>query len=192
MSVKQMLSTYSAMCEESKITTSSNGVTFSMRMARLKNNADKQKALQQQGTLNLRPQDVIHPLFQDSEFFDAHDSVQVKYEMLRRVRVDKRPISQAAKEFGFSRPSFYQAEFSFEQSGLSGLLPGKRGPQMNFYGRVLPAVNDILVSNPAQLVGDYANPILQPRAAEAVKRKFNLRVHPRSIERQLLREKKRP
>jgi hypothetical protein len=38
-------------------------------------------------------------------------------------------------------------------------------------GRTLPANNNILVSNPARLVGDYTNPILKPPAAEAVKKK---------------------
>src|SRR5262249_59212571 len=38
-------------------------------------------------------------------------------------------------------------------------------------GRKWPADNNILVSNPAQLVGDYTNPILKPVAAEAVKKK---------------------
>jgi hypothetical protein len=82
-------------------------------MPRAKNNSDKQKALQQHGTLNPRPQDVRHPLFQNSEFFDPSDLLQVKYEMLRQVHVDKRAVSRTAKEFGFSRPSFYQAEFAF-------------------------------------------------------------------------------
>jgi len=153
-------------------------------MSRVKNNADKQRALQQQGTLNLRPQDVIHPLFHDSEFFDAHDLVQVKYEMLRQVRVDKRPISQVAKEFGFSRPSFYQAEFNFEQSGLSGLLPGKRGPRSGH--KLTPEVMQFVAEQRS------AEPSLSfAQLAEAVQQNFNLRVHPRSIERQLLREKKR-
>ena len=49
--------------------------------------------------------------------------------MLRLVEVDKTPISQAAKAFGFSRPSFYQAQDAFEQAGLAGLLPQKRGPR---------------------------------------------------------------
>ena len=49
----------------------------------------KRVALQRQGTLNPRPQDVTVPLFQENEFFDARDLVQVKYEMLRRVRLDK-------------------------------------------------------------------------------------------------------
>ena len=153
-------------------------------MSRVKTNADKQRALQQQGTLNLRPQDVIHPLFQDSEFFDTHDLVQVKYEMLRQVRVDKRPISQAAKEFGFSRPSFYQAEFNFAQSGLSGLLPGKRGPRSGH--KLTPKVMQFVAEQRS------AEPSLSfTQLAEAVQQNFNLRVHPRSIERQLLREKKR-
>ena len=45
-----------------------------------------------------------------------------------------------------------------------------RRPQVNFDGRVLPLSNDVLVSNPALLVGDYSNPILKPQAAEIVKK----------------------
>ena len=150
----------------------------------MKNKPDKQRTLRQHGTFNPRPQDVIHPLFQDSEFFDAHDLVQVKYEMLRQVRVDKRPISQAAKEFGFSRPSYYQAEFNFEQSGLPGLLPGKRGPRSGHK----------LTAEVMQFVAEQrrTEPWLNfVQLAEAVMQTFNLQVHPRSIQRQLLREKKR-
>ena len=54
----------------------------------------------------------------DSDFFDPDDMIQVKYEMLRQVHVDNLSVSQAAHEFGFSRPSFYQASASFEQAGL--------------------------------------------------------------------------
>lgn len=75
-------------------------------MPREKTNPDKQTALRQHGTLNPRPQDVRHSLFQNSDFFDPDDMIQVKYEMLRQVHVDHRPVSQAAREFGFSRPSF--------------------------------------------------------------------------------------
>jgi transposase len=150
----------------------------------VKNNPDKQRTLRQQGIFNPHSQDVTHPLFQDNEFFDAHDLVQVKYEMLRQVRVDKRSVSQTAKEFGFSRPSFYQAEFSFEQSGLSGLLPGKRGPKSGH--KLTPEVMNFVAE---QRTADPSLGFAQ--LAEAVKQNFDLRVHPRSIERQLLREKKR-
>ena len=152
-------------------------------MAREKINLDKHKALQQHGTLNPRPQDVHHPLFQDSDFFDPNDLVQVKYEMLRQVQVDKRTVSRTAKEFGFSRPSFYQAEFAFEQGGLSGLLPQKRGPRNGH--KLTPKV--------MEFVGEQrtVEPSLSfAQLAEQVQHNFHVKVHPRSIERQLLREKK--
>ena len=43
----------------------------------------KHEALRKQGTLNPVPQAVTDPLFEDSEFFDPHDLLQVKYEMVR-------------------------------------------------------------------------------------------------------------
>src|SRR6266705_2505316 len=89
----------------------------------------KRQALARQGTLHPRPEDVTHPLFQTSDFFDSDDVIQVKYEMLRQVRVEDQPVSQSAKAFGFSRPSFYQAQAAFQQNGLPGLVPQKRGPR---------------------------------------------------------------
>ena len=59
--------------------------------------------LREQGALNLHP--VADELFVKSEFFDSHDLVQVKYEMLRGVRSDGRSITEAASAFGFSRPA---------------------------------------------------------------------------------------
>ena len=152
-------------------------------MPRTKSNPDKQQALQQHGTLNPRPQDVGHPLFQGSEFFDPSDLLQVKYEMLRQVHVDKRTVSQTAKEFGFSRPSFYQAEFAFEQGGLSGLLRQKRGPRNGH--KLTPEVMEFVAQQQA------VEPSLSfAQLAELVRHNFHVKVHPRSIERQLLREKK--
>ena len=55
-------------------------------------------------------------------FFDPEDLVQVKYEMLRRVREDGQAVTQASAAFGFSRPSFYEAQVAFERAGLPGLV----------------------------------------------------------------------
>jgi hypothetical protein len=65
----------------------------------------------------------------ENEFFDPLDLVQVKYEMLRRVRADHKSIRRAAQDFGFSRPSVYRARAAFERAGLPGLLPAERGPR---------------------------------------------------------------
>jgi transposase len=153
-------------------------------MPRPPKETDKQSALRRNGMLNPRPQGVRHPLFQDSDFFDRDDIVQVKYEMLRQVHVDNRPVSQAADEFGFSRPSFYQADFAFERAGLAGLIPLKRGPRSGH--KLTPEVMEFL------LAMRKAEPSLNfAQLGELAKKKFDVQVHPRSIERQLLREKKR-
>src|SRR5207237_9829455 len=87
----------------------------------------KLRTLQQQGTLNSRPKAVQDELFLQDEFFDTRDLVQVKYEMLRRVRTEGKSVTDAAANFGFSRPSFYQAQLAFAPNGLAGLVPHKRG-----------------------------------------------------------------
>ena len=70
----------------------------------------KAESLRQQGALNPHPQRVVDPVFLRGEFFDPRDLVQVKYEMLRRVRVEGAPVTQVVSAFGFSRPVFYQAQ----------------------------------------------------------------------------------
>jgi transposase len=143
----------------------------------------KRRGLRQQSTLNPHPDAVTHPLFQGDDFFDPHDLLQVKYEMLRLVSVDKRPVSEAAKAFGFSRPSFYQAQAAFAQRGLAGLIPQKPGPRSGH--KLTPAVMEFLIQ------ARIAEPSLRvERLASLVQTNFGVQVHPRSIERQFLRKKK--
>ena len=152
-------------------------------MATDRRKEDKHRALRQQASLNPRPDAVTHPLFQDEEFFDPHDLLQVKYEMLRAVHVYRRPISEAARAFGFSRPSFYQALAAFEQGGLAALIPQKTGPRSGH--KLTPAVMEFL--NRARV----AEPTVRAeRLASLVHQNFGVQVHPRSIERQFLRQKK--
>ncbi len=145
---------------------------------------DKLSALRQHAALNPRPDGVTHALFATVEFFDPHDLLQIKYEMLRLVSVDKRSISEAAKACGFSRPAFYQAQAAFEQGGLAGLIRNKPGPHGAH--KLTPAV--------MQFVAEARTADPSVRAVDLaawVRERFGVRVHPRSIERQLLRKKKR-
>jgi hypothetical protein len=52
--------------------------------------AGKQAALKASRTLNPRPGALVDEGFAASSFLDPDDVVQVKYEMVRRVRVDGR------------------------------------------------------------------------------------------------------
>ena len=144
----------------------------------------KLAALRQQGTLNPRSREVTDPLFAGDNFFDARDLVQVKYEMLRRVQSESHSVSSAATAFGCSRPSFYQALSAFQEAGLAGLVPHKRGPK-----QAHKLTEELL----AFLVATRQN---QPtvRTAELVRllqERFGTKVHPRSIERSLLRRQKK-
>jgi transposase len=146
----------------------------------------KADALRAHGTLHPRPQDVQDPLFASHDFFDRRDLLQVKYEMLRRVDVESGPVAQTAEAFGFSRPTFYQAQAAFHEQGIAGLVPRKRGPHHahKLDDAVMAFVAALRAEDPALTVR-----ALLPRIHE----RFGLDVHPRSLERALRRrEKKRP
>ena len=151
-----------------------------------KNNPDpKDLALRQQGSLNLHPEGVTDELFLTNEFFDARDLVQVKYEMLRRVESDGQPVSRSAAAFGFSRPSFYQAQAAFQQGGLPALMPHKRGPREahKLTAEVLAFVRQARQQDSSLRPADLA---------ERVRDQYSITVHPRSIERALVRSQKKP
>src|ERR1700681_3103892 len=142
-------------------------------------------ALRQQGCWNPHPERVSDELFQTREFFDARDLVQVKYEMLRRVETEGLPVNQSAAAFGFSRPSFYQAQASFQQGGLPALLPQKRGPK-----QAHKLTTDVLA-----FIGEARQEDPSLRLAALVSRireRYGIAVHPRSIERALARSQKKP
>src|SRR6478609_8954440 len=149
-------------------------------MARKRKLDPKAAALVETRTLNPRPQAVRDDQFGSSEFFDARDVVQVKYEMVRRVRVDGAPVTAAAAAFGFSRPSYYQAAAAVDREGLGGLVPAKPGP------RRAHKLTDEVIAYAYQL--READPgIGSARLADAIAAKFAIRVHPRSVERALAR-----
>ena len=155
-------------------------------MAKTRPPDPKPAALRLHGSLNAHPDRVQDPLFATTDFFDARDLVQVKYEMVRRVRVDGHPVSRSAASFGFSRPALYQAQAAVARGGLAALVPKKPGPRRAH--KLSPEVVDFLRR------ARTADPSLRPpELARRVRARFGRTVHPRSVERALARrEKKRP
>ena len=92
-------------------------------------NIAKHEEMRRNGSFNHRATTVTAEIFNNSYFFDAHDLVQVKYEMLRAVEKDRREVSSTSATFGFSRVSYYQIKKEYDESGISGLIPKKRGPK---------------------------------------------------------------
>jgi transposase len=144
----------------------------------------KSETLQNLRCLNHRPDKVTSELFQTSDFFDPRDLLQVRYEMLRRVRVDRQPIRQVAFQFGFSRPSVYKALAAFDRSGLLGLVRTKPGPR-----RAHKLSESVVKFIEEQKREDGA--VTLDQLVNRIKRQFGLVVHTRSIQRALKRKKKK-
>jgi len=145
----------------------------------------KAQKLKEDGVLNLRPEQVKDELFQQYDFFDPRDLLQVKYEMIRRVQRDSWTVMQASKAFGLSRPSYYEAQNSFNRKGLPGLIPMQRGPKSahKLSDNVMEFVEEAIAKD---------STLHASQIALLLEKRFDLKVHPRSIERALdRREKKR-
>ena len=144
----------------------------------------KEAALAGARCLNPHPEQVTDPGFLSGEFFDARDAVQVKYEMVRNVKADGVPVTEAAAAFGYSRPSYYEAAAALERSGLEGLVPARPGPR-----GAHKLTEEICAWAERQLA---AGPGLRPaQLVPLIEESFGVRVHPRSVERALARRRER-
>jgi transposase len=139
---------------------------------------DKFRALRSSQTLHPHPEWVRDLLFTSgSPFFDPRDLVQVKYELLRRVRVEGEAVSQAAARFGLSRPTYYTALAAWERAGLMGVFPQPTGPRQAH--KLTPDIVALLLPQAATQSST--------QLADWLREHEHLRVHPRSIERALAR-----
>jgi transposase len=149
-------------------------------MMAVKREDPKVEALRAERSLNPRPEAVTDEVFLASGFMDARDVIQVKYEMVRRVRVEGATVSGTASAFGFSRPTFYEAAEALDTSGLAGLVPARPGPQRahKLTAEVVSFAEGLLDDDPTLSSTDVA---------EAIGDRFGITVHPRSVERALAR-----
>ena len=144
----------------------------------LMSDKSKHQALRDSGTFNPGHGKVRHVLFQNSEFFDPQDLPQLKYETLRSLEKEGYSVAKAAREFGLSRPTIYQSKAHFETRGFAGLLPAKPGPKEphKLTAEVLAYLTELL----------HAEPQLKARQLAArVRKRFQFKVHPRTIEKAL-------
>lgn len=149
-------------------------------------NHSKQETLKKRRCLNPKPKQVKDELFEKYTFFDSNDLIQVKYEMIRRVKKDGWSIKKAAKNFGFSRPSFYKAKKAFEQQGITGLIPEKTGPKEphKLSREVIKYLEKIQCQTPK---------LKAKTLTHLIKEKFEMKIHTRTIYRAMekLKKKKR-
>ena len=143
----------------------------------------KADALIEEGTFNTAPDKVRDHKFRSSEFFDPHDVVQVKYELLRRVSIDKVSVTEASGEYGVSRPTYYQVKADFDLAGIAGLVPAKPGPR-----GPNKVDDDVLAFLRARVVA--GEPLRARELAKLVRDELDIELHPRTIERALKKTSK--
>ena len=144
----------------------------------------KEAALRAAGALHPHPETVRDDAFLRDPFFDPRDRVQVKYEMLRRRRVDGRPVTEIVASFSVSRQAFYEAADAFAAAGLPGLVRKRPGPQHAH------KCTDEIVDFAAQWQAEEPERSAE-RLATAVAQRFHVIIHPRSLTRALERRKKK-
>jgi transposase len=140
---------------------------------------EKFTRLSQAHALHPHPDAVTDSLFVSGlPFFDPRDLIQVKYEMLRRVRLAGDSVAQAADRFGLSRQTFYAAQAAWDRAGIVGLLPHPTGPHHGY------KLTDDLVA----FLIPFAATLSASQLAHLLEERFQVIVHPRSIERALARQ----
>jgi len=144
----------------------------------------KKAALRAANALHPHPEAVRDEAFLRGDFFDPDDLVQVKYEMIRRHRLDRKPVAEVARTFGTSRQAFYSAKTLFDTQGIPGLIPKRRGPR-----QAHKCTDEVL---------DFAERWRDEHAAEgsrmlveAIGQHFGIVLNPRSVDRALARRKKK-
>lgn len=143
----------------------------------------KIQSLSQRRCLNPHPEKVTAQQFIEKDFFDARDLVQVKYEMLRQVEQERRPVTQAAAAYGHSRQAYYAAKARLAKDGLPGLVPRARGPRG---GHKLS--EEILSFVEEHLAADSS--LTAQQLVQRIENRFRVTVHSASIRRALKRWKK--
>jgi transposase len=146
----------------------------------------KLSRLREAGLLHAHPDRVRDRLFlEQSDFFDSHDAVQVRYELLRAHLVEGDKIAGVCRRFGVSRQTFYKFLARFLEQGSGGLLPGRPGPKG-------PSKLSVEVMKFAEEQLSVDKEISGAALASRIDSEFSVSLHKRTVEKLLtaLRTKK--
>lgn len=153
-------------------------------MAERRDDTEKQDRLREAGTLNRTPEKISDPMFAVGDFFDARDLLQVRYEMVRLVRLGEATLAQAAARFGVSRPTCFRMVKAFDGGGLQELIPARRGPRGPH--KISPEILRFVEDHRARHGRVGAR-----RLVPLIEAEFGVRVHPRGLEKALERIQKK-
>jgi len=150
----------------------------------MRRKSSKSDYLKSVGAWNEKARLVENELFRQSDFFDPRDKAQAKYEMIRAAFVEDLNVSEASRQFGYSRESFYNTADAFREKGIVGLADNKRGPK----------TPRKLTAEVQQFILDSIDrgPTLSGREiAEQIQKELQIEIHHRSVERFIAKRSKK-
>jgi transposase len=148
--------------------------------------SSKLRNLERLGLLYAGADRVDDALFRrHPDFFDPHDALQVRYEMIRCHEIDEQSVVNICRRFGVSRQTFYNFKDRFEREGTGGLFwkkPGPKGPS-----KLTPEVMSFVEEQ-----FERRDEATASELGAELKQEFEVVLHPRTIEKLLkeLRSKK--
>jgi transposase len=105
--------------------------------------------------------------------------------MLRAVTNNEMSVTEAARQFGFSRAAYYKIEKSFSTDGVSGLCLKKTGPKAP-----VKATEEIL-RFASELKGKDPH-ITNDRIVDEIRKRKGVSLHKRSLQREQSKKKLMP
>ncbi len=88
---------------------------------------DKESRLRKSNTFNPKRDKIKDSIFKD-EIMDPQDLLQVRYEMVRAIEYDNKPIGEVSSAYGVSVTTARRYIDDLKKGGLKALVPGPKGP----------------------------------------------------------------
>ena len=89
---------------------------------------NKEERLKESNTYNPKCDKVTARDFIENEVMDSRDLLQVRYEIVRAIEYDNKPVKDICSEFGVSASTARRYVRNLKEGGLIALVPEQKGP----------------------------------------------------------------
>lgn len=89
---------------------------------------NKEERLKESNTYNPKCDKVTACDFIENEVMDSRDLLQVRYEIVRAIEYDNKPVKEICSEFGVSASTARRYVRNLKEGGLIALVPEQKGP----------------------------------------------------------------
>ena len=137
---------------------------------------DKKSRLIESNTFNTKCDKITAKIFADNELMDPQDLLQVRYEMVRAIEYEKKPIREICTEYGVSVTTARRYLDDLRNGGMIALVPEPKGPSgpTKLTKEAAGFIEDFLKEHPGASGGKVHN---------ALEAKLHLGISKRTVER---------